>query len=141
MRDRWSFSRNTRKHDIFCVHVQVLQTWRHAPLPKKIRLSYPAKIYLKVIDFLDWHSRKSSSNSLYFHGYFTGVFIYCSPAKKNRKLNIWDWSLTSSWIYLLGDILQWIIFNTFHHSALRSCIWRCAWAPTKEIICPLGDGL
>ena len=22
-----------------------------------------------------------------------------------------------------------------------SCIWRCAWAPTKEIICPLGDEL
>ena len=22
-----------------------------------------------------------------------------------------------------------------------SCNWRCAWAPTKEIICPLGDGL
>ena len=35
---------------------------------KNQRQSYPAKIYLKVIDILDWHPRKSSSNSLYFHG-------------------------------------------------------------------------
>ena len=32
-----SFSRNTRKDDIFCVHVQVLQTWRDTPLAKKIK--------------------------------------------------------------------------------------------------------
>ena len=32
-----SFSRNTRKDDIFCVHVQVLQTRRDAPLAKKIK--------------------------------------------------------------------------------------------------------
>ena len=32
------------------------------------RWSYPAKVHLKVIDVLDWHPRKSSSNSLYFHG-------------------------------------------------------------------------
>ena len=35
---------------------------------KNQRWSYPAKIHLKVIDVLDWHPRKSSSNSLYFHG-------------------------------------------------------------------------
>ena len=34
---RWSFSRNTWKYDIFCVHLQVLQTWRHVPLPKKFK--------------------------------------------------------------------------------------------------------
>ena len=32
---RWPFSRNTCKYDIFCVHVWVSQTWCHAPLPKK----------------------------------------------------------------------------------------------------------
>ena len=32
-----SFSRNTWKDDIFYVHVQVLQTWRDAPLAKKIK--------------------------------------------------------------------------------------------------------
>ena len=35
---------------------------------KNQRRSYPTKIYLKVIDVLDWHPRKSCSNSLYFHG-------------------------------------------------------------------------
>ena len=42
------------------------------PSPKKKkrnqRWSYPAKIHLKVIEVLDWHPRKSSSNYLYFHG-------------------------------------------------------------------------
>ena len=36
---------------------------------KRQRWSYSVKIHLKVIDVLDWHPRKSSSNSLYFHGY------------------------------------------------------------------------
>ena len=35
--ERWPFSRNTWKYDIFCVHVRVLQTWCHAPLPRKIK--------------------------------------------------------------------------------------------------------
>ena len=51
---RRPFSGNTWKYDIFCVHVWVLQTWRHAPPSKKNqRWSYPAKIHLKVIDVLD----------------------------------------------------------------------------------------
>ena len=52
--ERRPFSRNVWKYDIFCVQVRLLQTWSHAPLPKKNqRWSYPAKIYLKVIDVLD----------------------------------------------------------------------------------------
>ena len=42
-----------------------------APRPsvkKNQTWSYPAKMHLKVIDVLDWHCRKSPSNSLYFHG-------------------------------------------------------------------------
>ena len=35
--ERRSFSRNTWKYDIFCVHVKVLQTWRHALCQKKIK--------------------------------------------------------------------------------------------------------
>ena len=31
---RWLFSRNTWKYDIFCVHVWVLQAWCHAPCQK-----------------------------------------------------------------------------------------------------------
>ena len=57
--ERCSFSRNTWKYEIFCVHVRVLR----APLSKKIK-DDPAKIHLKVIDALDWHSRKSSSSFL-----------------------------------------------------------------------------
>ena len=34
----WPFSRNTWKYDIFCVHARALQTWHHAPLPKKIKI-------------------------------------------------------------------------------------------------------
>ena len=61
--ERWSFSRNTWKYEIFCVHVRVLQTWRRAPLSKKVK-DDPAKIHQKVVDALDCHSRKSSSSSL-----------------------------------------------------------------------------
>ena len=53
--ERWSFSRSTRKYDIFCVHVRVLQLRRHALLSKIDRR-------------LDWYSRKSSRSSLDFHG-------------------------------------------------------------------------
>ena len=79
----------SRKHDIFCLDRKwemtflrkYVETWYFlwtrtgvanvVPRPsvkKNQRLSYSKKIYLKVIDVLDWHPRKSSSNSLYFHG-------------------------------------------------------------------------
>ena len=51
---------------------------------KNQRWSYPAKIHLKVIDVLDWHSRKSSSNSQYFHGDLYRRFHYCSAARKKK---------------------------------------------------------
>ena len=38
-----SFSRNTWKYEIFCGHVRVLQTWRCAPLSKKIKTMLPHK--------------------------------------------------------------------------------------------------
>ena len=52
-------------------HFLYIQTWHHASLPKKKknqRWSYRTKIHLKAIDILDWRSRKSSNNSLYFYG-------------------------------------------------------------------------
>ena len=59
--ERWPFSKNTWKYDIFCVHMRVLQTWCHGLLPKKKkkkkknqRWSYPAKIRPKMIEVLDW---------------------------------------------------------------------------------------
>ena len=112
------------------------------PRKKNQRRSYPAKTHLKVIDIPDRHPRKNSRNYLHLHGdLYRRFHILLSSKKTNKNLNIWDWSLTSSSIYSVGDVLQWIIFNKSYHSSLRSCIWRCAWAPTKEIICRLGDGL
>ena len=79
----------TRKHDIFsmfrrweaafprkymeirhfmCTRTSVTKLAPRPSVKKNQRWSYPAKIHLKVIDVLDWHPRKSSSNSLYFHG-------------------------------------------------------------------------
>ena len=84
---RWPFSRNTCKYDIFYVHVWVSQTWCHALLPKKKnqRSSYPARIHLKVIDVLDWYPRKSSSNSLYFHGDLYGRFYVLLSSEKTQE--------------------------------------------------------
>ena len=78
------------------------------------RWSYPAKMHLKVIDVLDWHPRKS------YIGLKFGLFF---------NLLGWRHSTMNNVQYLL------------YYSAPTSCVWRCAWAPIKEIICPLGDGL
>ena len=36
--ERRSFSEDTWKYEIFCVHVRVLQTWHHPPLPRKSKM-------------------------------------------------------------------------------------------------------
>ena len=79
----------TRKHDIFSLD----EKWNMIFLKKYMEIWYflyirvdvtnmilrpsakrnqgwssPTKIHLKVTDILDWHSRKSSNNSLYFNG-------------------------------------------------------------------------
>ena len=51
-----------------CTRTGVTNVAPRPSVKKNQRWSYPAKIHLKVIDVLDWHPRKSSSNSLYFHG-------------------------------------------------------------------------
>ena len=78
---RWPLSRNTWKY-IFCVHMWVLQTWCHAPLPKKNQgWPYPAKMHLKVIDV----RRKSSRNSLYLHRDLYGRFHVLLSSKKTQE--------------------------------------------------------
>ena len=54
------------------------------PAKKNQRWSYPAKIHLKLIDTLDRHPRKSSSNSLHFHGdrYRRFHILLCSEKKQ-----------------------------------------------------------
>ena len=51
-----------------CVNTGVTNLAPRPSVKKSQRWSYPAKIHLKVIDVLDWHPRKSSSNPLYFLG-------------------------------------------------------------------------
>ena len=86
------FSRNTWRYDIFCVDVWALKTWCHAPPPhakENQRWPYSTKIHLKVIDVLDWHLGKSSSNSLFLQrDLYRRFHILLSSEKKNRKLNI-----------------------------------------------------
>ena len=61
---------------------------------------------------------------------------WCSPAKIHlRVVEVLDWhprknSNNSS-----------VFYSPMYYLAFTSCIWRCAWAPIKEIICPLGDRL
>ena len=43
--ERRSFSRNTWRCDILCKYVQVLQTWHHASLPKKIKYDFIPQKY------------------------------------------------------------------------------------------------
>ena len=95
-----------RKHDIFslggkweiiflkkymeiwcflCTRTGVTNVAPRPSIKKNQRWSYPAKKHMNVIDVLEWHFRKWSSNSLYFHGDLTGIFMYCSPAKKKQE--------------------------------------------------------
>ena len=52
---------------------------------KNQRWSYPAKIHLKVIDFLDWHPGKSSNNSLYLHRDLYGRFHVMLSSQKKQE--------------------------------------------------------
>ena len=86
--ERWPFSGNTWKYDI---SVYTHGRYKRGTTPlcqKNQRWSYPAKIHLKVIDVLDWHPRKSSSNSLYFHGDLYRHFHLLLSSEKTRKLNM-----------------------------------------------------
>ena len=52
---------------------------------KNQRRSYPTKIHLKVIDVLDSHCRKTSSNSLYFHGDLYKHFHVLLSSEKSQE--------------------------------------------------------
>ena len=83
--ERWHSSVNTWKYDSFCVHVRVLQTWSHASLSKKSKTVLSRKNIPKGIDVLDWHPRKSSSNSLYFQGGLYRRFHVPLSSEKKQK--------------------------------------------------------
>ena len=52
---------------------------------KNQRRSYPAKMHLKVIDVLNSHSRKTSRNSLYFHGDLYKHFHVLLSSEKSQE--------------------------------------------------------
>ena len=54
---------------------------------KNQRWCDPATTNLKVTDVLDWHSRKSSGNSLYFHRDLYRRFHVLLPNQKKKKKN------------------------------------------------------
>ena len=59
---------------------------------KNQRWSYPGKMHLKVIDFLDWYSRKNSSSSLYFHGDLYRHFLALQQEKLGNlidRIEVW----------------------------------------------------
>ena len=96
----------SRKNDIFSLGTKwemtflkkYIETWYFLCIPtgvtnvasrpsvkKNQKWSYSAKIHLKVIDVLDWHPRKSSSNSLYFHGDLYRRFHVLLSSEKNQE--------------------------------------------------------
>ena len=95
-RERWPFSRNTWKYEhvragtYLCTRKGVTNLVSCPSAKKSQGWSYHAKVHLKVIDVLDWHPRKSSSNSLYFQRDLYKPFhvLLSSEKKQNRKLNI-----------------------------------------------------
>ena len=55
------------------------------PSQKNQGWPYPTKIHLKVIDVLDWHPGKSSSNSFYLHRDLYGRFHVMLSREKNQE--------------------------------------------------------
>ena len=70
-----------------CTSMGVTNLVSRPPAKKKKnqRWSYPAKIHLKVIDFLDWHPGKSSNNSLYLHRDLYGRFHVMLSSQKKQE--------------------------------------------------------
>ena len=47
----------------------------------------------------------------FMEGTWIGALTNCFPMKNIRKLNIYDWNLTSTLSYMVEDILQWRIVS------------------------------
>ena len=104
--ERWSFSRNTW----YFLYIRIDVTNRIiCPSSKKIqRWSSPAKIHLKLIDILGWHSGKSSNNPLYLYGDpYRRFHILLSSEKTNRKRKVFKIEV---WV-----LLQFIWLNMFYN--------------------------
>ena len=72
--------------EIWYVHVRVCPSLVSRPPVKKNQgWPYPAKTTPKVIDVLDWHPGKSSTNSLYLHRDLYGRFHVLLSSEKNQE--------------------------------------------------------
>ena len=74
------------------------------------------------IDILGWHPRMGSNDLLYFYGDLFRCFPILLSDEKTRRYNMQDWRLTLSVSDMVGNSLQWRVFNTLYHWTLRSCI-------------------
>ena len=131
------------KYDVFCIFgkdsIPFFYKYEITLLLKKAKMIFSRKINLKmtfpaflkkVILILEKMILTFYVNNLesvpmilcIFMETFLSVFIYCFPMKKSRKLKILDWNLTLSVSYMIGEILEWKIFETLSDPALRSCI-------------------
>ena len=107
--ERWYFSKNTWKYDVFCMLVKVVflfptnmklpfcQKSKDDLFPKNTPKDDISSITEKDIihprkddiGILEWHSRKNFSDSLYFYAdLFNSFHILLFSKKKNRKRNI-----------------------------------------------------
>ena len=73
---------------IFSVYTYGYYRYGATPLcQEKLKMIFSAKMHLKVIDILDWYSRKGSNNSLYFYGdLYRRFHILLSSEKKTGNL-------------------------------------------------------
>ena len=109
---------------------------------KKRGRSYPPKINLKVIDVLDFLSRRRFSNSLYIHGdLYRRFYILLSSEEKQNKTRNLNIGLKFDFFFNLFGWRYSAMNNLRYYSALRRFVWGCAWLPIRETICSLGDWL
>ena len=91
--ERWYFS---QKRDIFSLgrkpemifSVYTYGCYKRGVTPlrqKKSKVVLSCKMHLKVIDVLDWHPWKTSSNSLHFHGDLYWCFHVFFMYEKNQE--------------------------------------------------------
>ena len=87
--------------------------------PRKYGISVKIPYWLKFL--IDILKRIPMTLGTFYKDLYRRFYILLSCEKKPPgKLNILDWNLTSSSIYMVGDILQWRIFNTLYLSTLRT---------------------
>ena len=123
----------------FCTCTDVTNVAPRPSVKKNQRQSYPAKIHLKVIDILHWDSRKSASNSLYFHGnLYRRVLPSCS-ALVNLIYRIEVWLLLQFiWLEIFYNEQSLILCTIQPSGVVFGGVFE---RQSRKNYFPLGDGL